>query len=138
MLADELDYVVGVDTHLDEHVLAVVVAPLGRRARATVRASAHGYSAALQFARQIRRRARLAIEGTGSYGAGLARYLPTTARQCFTCMQRWSSGGHHRRLSRSCRRPRLTGAGSRTSQAKLEFEGPSYPDASASCGMCAG
>jgi hypothetical protein len=27
MVADELDYVVGVDTHLDEHVLAVVVAP---------------------------------------------------------------------------------------------------------------
>ena len=29
MLADELDYVVGVDTHRDEHVLAVVVAPAG-------------------------------------------------------------------------------------------------------------
>ena len=29
MLADELDYVVGVDTHLDEHVLAVVAAPAG-------------------------------------------------------------------------------------------------------------
>jgi hypothetical protein len=30
MLADELDYVVGVDTHLDEHVLAAVAAPAGR------------------------------------------------------------------------------------------------------------
>jgi len=30
MLADELDYVVGVDTHRDEHVLAVVVAPVVR------------------------------------------------------------------------------------------------------------
>jgi hypothetical protein len=29
MLADELDYVVGVDTHRDEHVLAVVAAPAG-------------------------------------------------------------------------------------------------------------
>jgi len=29
MLADELDYVVGVDTHRDEHVLAVVVVPTG-------------------------------------------------------------------------------------------------------------
>jgi hypothetical protein len=27
MLADELDYVVGVDTHRDEHVIAVVAAP---------------------------------------------------------------------------------------------------------------
>jgi hypothetical protein len=29
MLADELDYVVGVDTHRDQHVLAVVAAPSG-------------------------------------------------------------------------------------------------------------
>ena len=29
MLADELDYVVGVDTHLDEHVMAIVAAPSG-------------------------------------------------------------------------------------------------------------
>jgi hypothetical protein len=29
MLADEVDYVVGVDTHRDEHVLVVVVAPAG-------------------------------------------------------------------------------------------------------------
>ena len=29
MLADEVDYVVGVDTHRDEHVLAVVAAPTG-------------------------------------------------------------------------------------------------------------
>jgi hypothetical protein len=29
MLADQLDYVVGVDTHLDEHVLAVVAAAEG-------------------------------------------------------------------------------------------------------------
>ena len=29
MLADELDYVVGVDTHRDEHVLALVAAPAG-------------------------------------------------------------------------------------------------------------
>ena len=29
MLADELDYVIGVDTHRDEHVLAVVTAPAG-------------------------------------------------------------------------------------------------------------
>jgi hypothetical protein len=27
MLADELDYVLGVDTHRDEHVMAVVTAP---------------------------------------------------------------------------------------------------------------
>ena len=29
MLADELDYMIGVDSHRDEHVLAVVTAPGG-------------------------------------------------------------------------------------------------------------
>ncbi len=77
MLADELDYVVGVDTHLDEHVLAIVAAPSGAVvARQAVRASARGYAASLRFAREAANGARVwAIEGTGSYGAGLARYL---------------------------------------------------------------
>jgi transposase len=77
MLADELDYVVGVDTHLEEHVLAVVAAPSGAvLARRAVRASSHGYAAALRFAEQEAAGTRVwAIEGTGSYGAGLARYL---------------------------------------------------------------
>jgi transposase len=77
MLADELDYVVGVDTHLDEHVLAVVAAPSGAVvARRAVGANARGYSAALRFAGEAAGGARVwAIEGTGSYGAGLARYL---------------------------------------------------------------
>ena len=29
MLADEVDYVVGVDTHRDGHVLAIVAVPVG-------------------------------------------------------------------------------------------------------------
>src|SRR5438067_636159 len=77
MLADQLDYVVGVDTHLDEHVLAVVASPSGAVVgRRSVRASARGYGSALAFARETGNGARVwAIEGTGSYGAGLARYL---------------------------------------------------------------
>ena len=77
MLADQLDYVVGVDTHLDEHVLAVVAAPTGAVvARQAVRANARGYVAALRFVAEAANGARAwAVEGTGSYGAGLARYL---------------------------------------------------------------
>jgi transposase len=77
MLADEVDYVVGVDTHLDEHVIAVVAAASGAVvARRSVRASARGYSAALRFAAEVAGGARVwAIEGAGHYGAGLARYL---------------------------------------------------------------
>jgi transposase len=77
MLADELDYVVGVDTHRDEHVLAVVAAPTGAvLARWAVAANVRGYSAALRFAAEAADGARTwAVEGAGHYGAGLARYL---------------------------------------------------------------
>ena len=77
MLADELDYVIGVDTHRDEHVLAVVAAPAGAVvAQQAVRASARGYAAAVQFADTHADGARVwAIEGAGHYGAGLARHL---------------------------------------------------------------
>jgi transposase len=77
MLADERDYVVGVDTHLDAHVLAVVAARSGAAvARRSVPSSGRGYAAALRFARERGKGRRVwAIEGTGSYGAGLARYL---------------------------------------------------------------
>ena len=77
MFADEVDYVLGVDTHLDEHVFAVVAAPTGAVvARQAVQANAGGYAAALRFAQETANGVRVwAIEGTGSYGAGLARYL---------------------------------------------------------------
>ncbi len=77
MLADEVDYVVGVDTHRDQHVLAVVVAGTGVvGARRSVRSSARGYAEALRFAQAAADGARVwAVEGVGHYGAGLARHL---------------------------------------------------------------
>ncbi|HEY2742889.1 MAG TPA: transposase, partial [Gaiellaceae bacterium] len=77
MLADELDYVIGVDTHRDQHVLAVVRAPAGAViARRAIGADGRGYREALCFAEQMAAGKRAwAIEGSGSYGAGLARYL---------------------------------------------------------------
>ena len=80
MLADELDYVVGVDTHRDQHLLAVVVVPTGAVvAQRPVPATARGYSAAVRFAEEFTPGRRLwAIEGAGHYDAGLARHL--TAR----------------------------------------------------------
>ncbi len=51
MLADQVDYVVGVDTHRDEHVLAVVVASTGSVvARRSVATTSRGYGQALRFA----------------------------------------------------------------------------------------
>lgn len=77
MLADELDYVVGVDTHRDEHVLAVITAPAGAVvAAAAAAASGRGYRELLRVAgRHAPGRRAWAIEGSGSYGAGLARFL---------------------------------------------------------------
>jgi len=77
MLADELDYVLGVDTHRDEHTLAVVTAPTGALvAGAAAAAAARGYRELLRVAdRYAPGRRAWAIEGSGSYGAGLARFL---------------------------------------------------------------
>ena len=85
MVADELDYVVGVDTHRDEHVLAVVVAPVGAVvARRTVAANARGYAQALRFADSYASGRRVwAVEGAGHYGAALARFLSGRSETVF-------------------------------------------------------
>ena len=77
MLADEVDYVIGVDTHRDQHTLAVIVAPAGAvLAQTVVGANTRGYSAALRFAEKHAPGVRAwAVEGAGHYGAGLTRYL---------------------------------------------------------------
>jgi transposase len=77
MVTDELDYVVGVDTHRDEHTLALVEARSGALlAQQAVPASLRGYAQALRFAQQRAEAARLwAVEGAGHYRAGLARHL---------------------------------------------------------------
>ena len=77
MLADQVDYVVGVDTHRDEHVLAVVVASTGSVvARRSVATTSRGYGQALRFAAEHAVGRRVwAVEGAGHYGAGLARHL---------------------------------------------------------------
>jgi len=77
MLTDELAYVIGVDTHRDEHTLAIVEARTQRVcAGLVVEANRSGYRRALRHAARRAPGSRTwAIEGTGSYGAGLARFL---------------------------------------------------------------
>ena len=77
MLADEVDYVIGVDTHRDQHTLAVVVSPTGAVVgQSSIQTDRHGYEAALEVAVRHADGVRLwAIEGCGHYGAGLARFL---------------------------------------------------------------
>jgi transposase len=77
MLADELDYVIGVDPHRDTHALAVVeVRSGGVVFEATAVADGEGYASVLRLADQHAPGRRVfAVEGTGSFGAGLARFL---------------------------------------------------------------
>jgi len=77
MLADELDYVVGVDPHRDTHALAIVAAHTGGVVfEGSIAASGEGYAEALRMAGVVAVGRRVfAIEGTGCYGAGLARFL---------------------------------------------------------------
>jgi transposase len=71
MLAETADFIIGVDTHKDTHSATVMAA--GRPiAQATFAADETGYRLLLSWASRHAAGARLwAIEGTGSYGAGL-------------------------------------------------------------------
>jgi len=77
MLADQLDFVIGIDTHRDTHALAVVEASTGTLVlESELGADGPGYRRAFALAADAAPGARVwAIEGTGSYGAGLARFL---------------------------------------------------------------
>jgi transposase len=83
MLADERDDVIGVDTHRDQHAVAVVDAGTGAVIAQTVAAaSAQGYAQLLRFVAQHAPGARVwAIEGAGHYGAGLVRQLQRQGEQ---------------------------------------------------------
>jgi transposase len=75
-LADTVDGVVGVDTHRDS-LAAAATDPLGGLlAQTAVSADTAGYRCLLDFAQaQVPGRRCWAVEGTGSYGAGLAVFL---------------------------------------------------------------
>ena len=76
MLADQLDYVIGVDSHRDRHALCVLAASGEIVSEQELPADAVGYRQALRLAeRQAPGRRLWAIEGTGCYGAGLTRFL---------------------------------------------------------------
>ncbi len=76
MLADLVEVVIGVDTHSQTHTAAVIDARTGAvLAGATVGADPDGYTALLALAEQHCGLRAWAMEGTGGYGAGLARHL---------------------------------------------------------------
>src|SRR5438874_9785628 len=75
---------IGVDTHKEAHV-AVACDRLGRQLDACeLPAGAGGYARLLEWAEGLGSPA-FAIEGCGSYGAGLARFLQASGAAVFEC-----------------------------------------------------
>jgi transposase len=83
MLADPVDFVIGVDTHKDTHTAAIVDGRTGaQQTQLTVSADAAGYHLLLGWATRCCPGTRMwAVEGTGSYGAGLTVALTSAAEQ---------------------------------------------------------
>ncbi len=72
---ERTDVIVGVDTHKDQHVAVTLDGLGGRRAELFVAATNDGYAQLLAWADTQGRVAAFGVEGTGSYGAGLASFL---------------------------------------------------------------
>ena len=71
----EVVVTIGVDTHAEGHV-AVALDQLGRRlATCTLPTTEAGYAGFLRWATQLGEVHTIGMEGTGSYGAGLSRWL---------------------------------------------------------------
>jgi transposase len=72
---EQHEVILGVDTHLDTHVGAVISETGKLLGTLSVSADATGYLKLLSWAHSFGRLLRAGVEGTGTYGAGLARVL---------------------------------------------------------------
>jgi hypothetical protein len=100
----EVAVILGVDTHLDFHVAVAVDHLLGRRlGESSVSTTVKGYERLLNWAEDFGPVRCAGVEGTSSYGAGLARHLRARGIEV---LRRWSarSAGGEARVVTS-RRP---------------------------------
>ena len=65
----------GIDTHGEVHVAAVLDEIGGLLGTESFRADPDGYSALLSWLKSFGDVGKVGVEGTGSYGAGIARFL---------------------------------------------------------------
>ena len=76
MLAEQTDYVIGVDTHRDRHSAAILTGTGVLVVETSESADRRGYTTLLAWAECLANGRRVwAIEGSGSYGAGLTSFL---------------------------------------------------------------
>lgn len=71
----QIDIAAGVDTHLDTHTVAVIDTAGRRLGHRQFPADTAGYQALLSWVRSLGTVTIIGVEGTGAYGAGLARRL---------------------------------------------------------------
>jgi len=69
------DVIVGVDTHKDEHVAVAIDGLGGRLGELVLTANPAGYDELITWSAALGAVIAFGVEGTGSYGSGLARYL---------------------------------------------------------------
>ena len=67
--------IIGVDTHKDQHVAVAIDGQGVRLGENRVPTTTHGYEELERWARRLGESRTFGIEGTGSYGAGVARFL---------------------------------------------------------------
>jgi transposase len=73
--APDIDVIIGVDTHKSTHA-AVAISALGARLGSlSIPANSRGYQALQVWAHSLGSIRAVGVEGTGSYGAGLSRFL---------------------------------------------------------------
>ena len=69
------DVIIGVDTHKDEHIAVAIDGLGGRLGDLSLTANPDGYAKLVAWAFRLGAVSQFGVEGTGSYGSGLARYL---------------------------------------------------------------
>ncbi|WP_225859478.1 IS110 family transposase [Streptomyces albicerus] len=93
------EVVLGVDTHRDAHVAAVLSVMGTVLATDEFPATAAGYRDLLKWARKLGAVRRAGVEGTGSFGASLSRYLLAQGIDVFDV--NWMDRADRRRRGKS-------------------------------------
>ena len=88
MRVNQDEVILGVDTHLDKHVGAVISVAGKLLATQAVDTTSAGYLQLLAWARSLGDVRRAGIEGTATYGSGLTKFSATGCSQ----MERESMG----------------------------------------------
>jgi hypothetical protein len=120
MLTGELEFVIGVDTHKYRHAAALVDAVGGVRDELEVASDGTGEAQLLAWAQRTQGHRVWAVEGTGSFGAGLTRRLLAAGETVYE-------------VDRPRREPRRDGAKSdsidaiRAARSLLASENPARP-----------